>query len=63
MTKLNKAGYEQYLNEYGMNETQYNRRGTPIKKYGSWLRLNDSIAFNVGYNEWVTEIVYKRGEK
>jgi hypothetical protein len=59
MTKLDKTGYERYLNEYGLDEPQYNRRGTPIKHYGTWLRRNDPVAFNVGYNEWILREVYQ----
>jgi hypothetical protein len=61
MIKLTKKAYEDYLNEFGIGQPQYNLRGTPIKKFGGWMRKNDPIQFRVGYNEWLSEKTFKRG--
>lgn len=47
--------YEEHLNELGVPEDDKKSSGGRIPdcaNYGSWLRRNDRIAFNVGYNEW-----------
>jgi len=31
-----------------------------IDIYGTWLRLHDPIAFDIGYNKWMQEIDSKR---
>ena len=48
--------FEQILNEIGCPKNDHpenNGRCTwaGVQKYGSWLRRNDPIAFNVAYNE------------
>lgn len=51
-----KADYEQYLNAFPVSEDDKKSNGGRIPdqaKYGTWLRKNDPIAFNVGYNERV----------
>jgi len=53
--KRNKANYEEYLNEVEVPEHDMQSRGGRIPdhaKYGSWLRDNDPIAFQVGFAEW-----------
>lgn len=52
--KITKKDYEEYLNE-NIDPEYYLDEGTRVKNYGSWLRKNDKIAFNVGYNEFVEE--------
>ncbi len=45
--------YEDYLNEIGVSEDDKESNGGRIPdncKYGTWLRENDPIAFNVGLN-------------
>jgi hypothetical protein len=53
--KTRKA-YEEYLNELGTPDADLYSNGGRVPdgaKYGAWLRRNDPIAFNVGYNEWI----------
>lgn len=47
--KLTKQNYEKYLNGIGedIQGEEYH------KNLGTWMRRNDPIQFNVGYNEWV----------
>lgn len=54
-TKKTRIDYEQYLNEVGVPEQDKKSNGGRIpdqRDYGTWLRINDPIAFNVGYNDW-----------
>jgi hypothetical protein len=47
--------YEIYLDELGIPEDDKKSNGGRIKdsaNYGSWLRLNDPIAFEVGYSDF-----------
>jgi hypothetical protein len=47
--------FVEYLNEIGIPEDDKksnNGRIPDHSKYGKWLRKNDPIAFNLGYNEW-----------
>lgn len=46
--KPTRQDYEEYLNEIQSFRGEH-------KKYGTWLRRNDPIAFNVGYNEYLRE--------
>jgi hypothetical protein len=47
--------YEQDLNDFGVPEEEKESNGGRIPdrctKYGSWIRRNDPIAFNVGLQE------------
>ena len=56
---LTRAAYEEYLNELGIPETEKWSNGGRIPPaaihYGTWLRSNDPIAFNVGYQDWIRE--------
>lgn len=52
--------YEDFLNDLGCphHDSPHNHGRVPyscIDIYGTWLRLNDPIAFDVGYNEWMQE--------
>jgi hypothetical protein len=50
-----KSDYEEYLNEIGIPEHDKRSNGGRIPDhahYGAWLRKNDPIAFEVGFNEW-----------
>ena len=49
--KPTKKEYEKMLNE------------TVGLKHGSYLRKNDPIAFNVGYNDWVRDFEKAKAEK
>ncbi len=54
MKKTQKA-YQDYLNSFGVPKDDKKSEGGRIPdyaKYGNWLRKNDPIAFNVGYQEW-----------
>ena len=54
MKKTQKA-YQEYLNSFGVPNDDKKSEGGRIPdfaKYGNWLRKNDPIAFNVGYQEW-----------
>jgi hypothetical protein len=48
--------YEEYLNDVPVPEMDKKSNGGLIPdnttKWGTWLRKNDPIAFEVGYNEW-----------
>jgi hypothetical protein len=49
-----KADFEEWLNELGAPEGDLKSNGGRIpngSKYGSWMRRNDPVAFNVGYQE------------
>jgi hypothetical protein len=53
--KKTKHNYEKYLNEMGTPEDEKRSNGGRVPdcaNYGGWLRINDPIAFNVGYQEW-----------
>lgn len=53
--KATKREYEEWLNELGAPENDKRSNGGRVPdncKYGSWLRRNDPIAFQVGFNEW-----------
>lgn len=53
--KKTKKDYEEYLNEIGIPEDDKRSNGGRIpdnSNYGTWLRKNDPIAFQVGFNEW-----------
>jgi len=49
--KKSKQNYEKYLNSVSCpsNENVSRRMSD---RYGTWLRRNDPIQFQVGYNEW-----------
>lgn len=52
---MTKNDYEEYLNELGIPEADKKSNGGRIPDhvpYGTWLRRNDSIAFEVGYNDY-----------
>lgn len=58
-----RAEYEAWINEIPVAWADCKSNGGRIPdnaKYGSWLRRNDPIAFNVGYQEWTTENQYAR---
>ena len=51
-----KIAYEAYLNDFGIPEDDKKSNGGRIPdhaRYGSWVRKNDPIAFEVGYQEWI----------
>lgn len=53
---ITKKNYENYLNGFPIPEDDKKSNGGRIPddaKYGTWLRKNDTIAFNVGYNEYI----------
>ena len=50
--------YEEYLNEIGIPEDDKKSNGGRVPdnaSYGAWMRKNDPIAFNVGFNEFSNE--------
>ena len=54
MSKTRKD-YEEWLNVLGIPDDDLKSEGGRIPdraKYGSWIRRNDPILFNVGYREW-----------
>lgn len=56
--ELTKNQFENYLNTFDIPELDKRSNGGRIpdtSKYGTWLRHNDQIAFEVGFNEWVLE--------
>lgn len=53
---MTKNDFERELNELGPPEREHPDNGgrltwAGVRKYGTWLRRNDPIAFNVGYQE------------
>lgn len=53
--KKTRKQYVEYLNELGTPEDDLKSNGGRVPdtaKYGAWLRNNDPIAFEVGYQEW-----------
>lgn len=51
-----KKSYELWLNRYAVPNDDKKSNGGRVPddaKYGSWLRRNDPIAFEVGFNDWV----------
>ena len=57
--KLTKTDYVKYLNDFGddmgelLPERKCNGGRMPNKsKYGTWIKTHDTIAFNVGFNEF-----------
>lgn len=53
--KRSKKNYTEYLNKISAPASDLKSNGGRIPdraKYGEWLKKNDPIAFNVGYNEW-----------
>ena len=56
MIKITRKQYEEHLNEMStpyMDLKSCGGRVPDSAKYGSWLRRNDPIAFNVGYNDYL----------
>jgi hypothetical protein len=50
-----KTDYQTYLNELGIPHLDTVSEGGRIPdhaQYGTWLRRNDPIAFEVGFNDW-----------
>ena len=56
--KITKTDYERYLNDLGVPEHDKAENGgrCRTKNYGTWLRRNYPIAFNLGYEEYLREI-------
>lgn len=55
---LTKKEYEGYLNELEIPIGDAKSDGGRIPdnaKYGTWIRKNDPIAFEVGFNDWVRD--------
>lgn len=54
-----RAQYEYWVNQVDVADDDKRSNGGRIpdhcQNYGTWLRRNDPIAFNVGYNEWARE--------
>jgi len=52
-----RVAYEEYLNELGIPEDDKWSNGGRIPAstihWGTWMRTNDPIAFNAGYQEWL----------
>lgn len=56
--ELSRHNFEIELDEIGIPEDDKKSNGGRIKdsaNYGSWVRQNDPIAFEVGYNEWIRD--------
>lgn len=62
--RLTKENYERYVNDLPVPPDELKSNGGRIPDgaaYGTWLRRNDSIAFNIGYQEWVREAQFREG--
>lgn len=60
MPRMNKQSYIEWLNGVAIADADLHSNGGRIPdqwqgRYGDWLRLNDPIAFQVGFNEWKRE--------
>lgn len=54
-----KKDYEEWLNELEAPQSDLRSNGGRIpdrSKYGTWMRRNDPIAFNVGYRDFCLEV-------
>lgn len=61
---ITKKDYEEWLNEVPVphcDRKSYGGRIPDDAKYGTWLRHNDSIGFNVGFWDWSREEFRKAG--
>jgi hypothetical protein len=52
-----KKEFEDYCNEFECPEHDHPENNgrvswSMVNKYGTWLRKNDPIAFEVGYRDW-----------
>ena len=59
MKQTTRKHFENYLNEIStpcMDLKSNGGRVPDSANYGTWLRRNDPIAFNVGYNEYEREV-------
>ncbi len=52
--KTTRKDYENYLNNFDCRELNLSTDNF-VRKPGTWLRRNDPIAFNVGYDDFVRE--------
>lgn len=55
---INQAEYIEWLNEVGVPEDDKKSNGGRIPddhSYGLWLKHNDPVAFNVGFQEYKRE--------
>lgn len=55
-TQQRKQDYEEFVNGLPIPDANLKSNGGRIPdkaKYGTWLKKNDPIAFNVGYGEWI----------
>jgi hypothetical protein len=55
--KKTKKAYEDYCNEIECPELDHPKNNgrvswLMVNKYGTWLRKNDPVEFEIGYNEW-----------
>jgi len=60
--KITKKEFEEYLNEIEIPNDDLKSLGGRIPdncKYGSWLRRNDKIMFNVGFSDYLSEEGYR----
>ena len=59
MKTATRKEYEQWVNSVPVADSDMRSNGGRIpdrtQNYGSWLRKNDPIAFNVGFQEWARE--------
>lgn len=57
--KYTRQAYTEYLNELGAPQDDLRSNGGRIPdtntKYGKWLRLNDPISYETGFQGWVRE--------
>lgn len=56
--KPSRRAYEEWINEIPVPFDECKSNGGRIPdhcKYGTWIRKNDPVAFNVGFNEWSRE--------
>ena len=51
--RITRKDYENYLNDIFPQYSEKNYNNRLIKNFGSWIRKNDPIKFNVGYSEYL----------
>ncbi len=61
-TRITKSDYTEYLNELEIPHEDLKSNGGRIPDnadYGDWMRRNDPIAFNVGFNDYTTSVRFR----
>ena len=60
MKKVTKKDYEEYLNELDSSDLNLSTN-KHISNPGTWMRKNDPIQFEAGYNKFRLKLTYRAG--